>query len=449
MRKLTPGMCLMVVVFGSLARDGEGADASAFRYAGSIRVRQEVIDGQFRPGFNEQQDLFSMRTILLGEWKRNNWRIGAELYDSRSYGAGQGDLLTTTEVNALEFVQAYVARDFPAAFGKDTSATLTAGRFVMNLGSRRLVAADDYRNTTNGYTGLRAEMKLADKTAMTLYYTLPQERIPDTLSSLRNNGIHFDRESLDLQLWGLLAAKPGLPGGMTGEIGYVRLLESDSPERPTRNRDLHSLTARLMRDPAPDRMDFEIEGIYQTGDMRRSVAGNAALQDADAWFVHADVGHTFSNSWRSRLALEYDYASGDGPDADFGRFDTIFGMRRADFGPSGIYAAIGRTNLQTVGLRLETTPSQRLDAFAVYRALWAAAATDSFSTTGVRDPTGASGRFAGYQLEGRLRYWIIPQSLRTEFNGAWLQKRGLLRDAPNATPYGNTLYLSLALTLSF
>ena len=30
-----------------------------------------------------------------------------------------------------------------------------AGRFTLNLGSRRLVAADDYRNATNGYTGLK------------------------------------------------------------------------------------------------------------------------------------------------------------------------------------------------------------------------------------------------------------------------------------------------------
>jgi Alginate export len=444
----TPFVCLMMV-FSPLAMDGERVVTSDFRYAGSVRVRQESLDGQFRPGFNESQDLFSIRSMLLGEWKQGNWRVGAELYDSRSYGAGQGDLLTTGEVNALEFVQAYAVRSFAEPFGKGSSASVQVGRFTMNLGSRRLVAADDYRNTTNGYTGIRADMALADKSAITLYYTLPQERLPDDLDSLRDNDIHFDRESLDLQLWGVLAAKPRLPGGMTGELGYVRLLESDAPDRPTRNRDLHSLTARLIRDPAPDRTDFEIEGIYQVGDMRRSLASTATLQDANAWFVHADVGRTFSNAWRPRLSLEYDYASGDGPDTDFGRFDTIFGMRRADFGPSGIYAAIGRTNLQTVGLRMETAPSQRLDAFAVYRALWAAAATDSFSTTGVRDPTGASGRFAGYQLEGRVRYWIIPQSLRTELNGAWLQKRGLLRDAPNATPYGDTLYLSLALTLSF
>jgi hypothetical protein len=124
-------------------------------------------------------------------------------------------------------------------------------------------------------------------------------------------------------------------------------------------------------------------------------------------------------------------------------------MRRADLAPSGIYAALARTNLQTTGLRLDTTPSGRLDAFAVYRAMWAAAATDIFSATGVRDPSGASGRFAGYQLEGRARYWIIPQTLRAEFNGAWLVKGPLLRDAPNATTYGNTTYLSLAMTLSF
>ena len=438
----------LMMLFSPLAMDGERVVTPDFRYAGSIRVRQESLTGQFRPGFDADDVLTSFRTQLFAEWKSGNWRIGGELFDSRAYDTDDG-VLTTSEVNAFEFVQAYVARSIPEPFGKGSSASIQAGRFTMNLGSRRLVAADDYRNTTNGYTGLRTDLTLADKSAITLYYTLPQERLPDDLDSLRDNDIQFDRESRDLQLWGVLAAKPGLPGSMTGELGYTRLLESDAPDRPTRNRDLHSLSARLIRDPAPERTDFEIEGIYQSGDVRRTIADNATVQDASAYFVHAELGRSFALEWRPRLALEYDYASGDGPDADFGRFDTLFGMRRADLGPSGIYAALGRTNLQTIGLRLETAPSQRFDAFAVYRALWAAAATDVFSTTGVRDPTGASGRFAGYQLEGRMRYWVVPQTLRAEFNGAWLQKRGLLRDAPNATPYGNTLYLSLALTLSF
>ena len=107
--------------------------------------------------------MFSIRSILLAEWKQGNWRLGAELYDSRAYDTDPGSVLTTGEVNAFEPVQVYAVRAFPDAFGKGTSATIQAGRFTMNLGSRRLVAADDYRNTPNGYTGVRADMTLANK----------------------------------------------------------------------------------------------------------------------------------------------------------------------------------------------------------------------------------------------------------------------------------------------
>jgi hypothetical protein len=438
-----------VVVVGSLARDGEGADSTNWKIAGSVRMRQEVLDEQFRPGFNEDQSLFSMRSALLAEWKQGNWRLGGELYDSRAYGADTGDLLTTGEVNAFEFVQVYAVRSFPGAFGKDTSAQVQLGRFTMNLGSRRLVAADEYRNTTNGYTGVRADFTLRNKTAVTAFYTLPQEREPDDLDSLRDNKIKVDHESFDVQLWGLMASRPGLPGGLTADASYVGFTEADAPGRPTRNRNLSSFSARLIRDPKPGEFDFEAEGIAQTGRVRASLLANAALQDVSAWFAHVDAGWTFDATGHPRLSLEYDHASGDGSAGSFGRFDTLYGMRRADLAPSSIYSALGRTNLQTIGLRIEAAPTARLDAFAAYRALWADSATDQFSTSGVRDPTGASGSFAGYHLDGRIRYWVIPQTLRAEFNGDWLLKRGLLRDAPNATPYGNTLFLSFALTASF
>jgi Alginate export len=449
MRKLTPGMCLMTLVAGFLARDGEGADSSAWKIAGSVRMRQEILDQQFRPGFNEDQSLFSMRSALLAEWKQGNWRVGAELYDSRAYGADTRDVLTTGEVNALEFVQAYAVRSFPDASGKGTSAQVQVGRFTMNLGSRRLVAADEYRNTTNGYTGVRADFTLRDKTAITAYYTLPQERRPDDIDSLRHNDIHMDHESFDLQLWGLFASKPGLPGGVTADASYVGFTEADAPGRPTRNRNLSSFSGRVIRDPKPGELDFEAEGVVQTGRVRAGIAPNATLQDVSAWFAHVDAGWTFDARGRPRLSMEYDYATGDDSSTSYGRFDTLFGMRRADLAPSSIYSLLGRSNLQALGLRVESTPTPRLDGFAVFRGIWAASATDQFSTSGVRDPTGASGRFGGYQVDARVRYWVIPQTLRAEFNGDWLSKRGLLRDAPNATPYGNTLFLSFALTATF
>ena len=228
-----------------------------------------------------------------------------------------------------------------------------------------------------------------------------------------------------MQLWGALASKPRLLPDVWPVTWAMCDLWRPIGDRPTRNRDLHSFSARLIRDAAPGTTDFEIEGIYQSGDISASLAGNAATQDVAAYFVHADIGHTFDSAWRPRLSVEYDYASGNGPGC---------GYRSLRHACSACGARTWRLResmprwvgpiCKRIGLRLETIASSRLDGFVTYRALWAAAGTDSFSTTGVRDPTGAAGRFAGYQLDTRVRYWIIPQSLRAEFNGVWLDQTG-------------------------
>ena len=124
-------------------------------------------------------------------------------------------------------------------------------------------------------------------------------------------------------------------------------------------------------------------------------------------------------------------------------------MRRADLAPAGIYNAIGRANISTPGLRAEIAPGKRFDAFAVYRPIWLAERTDAFSTTGVRDPSGRSGSFAGHQVEARMRYWLVPGFLRGEVNGVWLAKGRFLKTAPNAPRTGDTRYLATGLTATF
>ena len=346
-------------------------------------------------------------------------------------------------------MQAYVARDIAEPFGSSTGASLQASRFTLNLGSRRLVAADDYRNTTNGYTGVRADLRLPRDVVATLIYTLPQQRRPDDVPSILDNEVKIDRESFDQRLWGGLIAGRRAIGEATVEATYFAFAERDDPGRPTRNRHLHTYGGRLIRDPTVGKWDFEFEAFRQDGRLRSGLAATATQLDVSAWFAHAEVGYSFAHPWKPRLAVEYDYASGDGRGTKFTRFDTLFGMRRADLAPAGIYAALGRTNLSAPGLRFEATPSKRLDGFATYKALWAASRFDSFSTTGVRDASGASGRFAGHQVDARLRWWLLPDRLRGEANAAWLAKAGILNDAPNAPAGGDTHYLSLALTASF
>jgi hypothetical protein len=85
----------------------------------------------------------------------------------------------------------------------------------------------------------------------------------------------------------------------------------------------------------------------------------------------------------------------------------------------------------------------------MYRALWLDSATDAFGASGVRDPNGQSGRFAGQQIEGRVRYWLMPKIAQLDVGGAVLFKGRFLRDAPNAPPTGDTYYGYVGLNLSF
>lgn len=432
---------LLLVSTPAYAEDGLTLSANT-------RLRYETIEGQPRTGFNESDDLFNIRTIVTGEYRTGRLKLGAELYDSRAYGGDAGTPITTNEVNTLELVQAYVGYEVPDAFGPGTKLGLQAGRFTLNLGSRRLVAADDYRNTTNGYTGLRADLGLPDDLSATLIYTLPQVRLPDNRADIVDNRIKFDRESFDLVLWGGLVTKKLAGKRGAAELSYYHLGERDAPKLATRDRSLETVGLRIYRDPASGRADFEGETIYQFGSVSASLAPTAAKLDVSAWFAHLEAGYTFKHPWSPRIALELDYASGDGRGAKFSRFDTLFGMRRGELAPAGLYNAVGRTNLISPVLRVEASPTKKLDAFAAYRPLWLASRFDSFSTTAVRDASGNSGRFAGHQVEARVRYWLIPKRLRLEWNGLLLAKGRFLRDAPSAPASGDTFYNSFNVTIS-
>lgn len=76
--------------------------------------------------------------------------------------------------------------------------------------------------------------------------------------------------------------------------------------------------------------------------------------------------------------------------------------------------------------------------------MWLASRFDSFASTGMRDASGRSGRFAGHQLDSRIRYKITP-AITFEADAVLLRKGRFLVQAPNAPSERWTRYLSLNL----
>jgi hypothetical protein len=419
-----------------------------WKISGTFRVRGEGIDDQFRPAPAAQSDhAVMLRTTLFAEYTSSRVRVGAELFDSRVYGQRPNSTVSTTEVNALELGQAYVAVDLGE--GKSPPGQVEVGRFTMDDGSRRLVARNQFRNTINAFTGAKLDWRTVDD-AFRVFWTMPQIREPDGAQAIRDNDIRWDRENTDLVFYGGSWTKRDVLGASLEVYGF-ELRERDSPRLATRNRRLFTPGVRLYRAPKPGTVDYELEGIYQTGRERGSTkATDLTDLDVRAYFLHAELGRSFRAPWSPRIALQYDQASGDkGEAGKFNRFDTLFGARRGEYGPTSLWGAVQRANLRSPALRLEVTPDKRWDAFVAVRDLWLDSATDSFASTGVRDPAGRSGRHAGEQLEGRVRCWLVPKFIRLEGGAAWLEKGRFLKDAPNAPKTGDSSYGYASLEFSF
>jgi hypothetical protein len=132
--------------------------------------------------------------------------------------------------------------------------------------------------------------------------------------------------------------------------------------------------------PSAGAWDVDLESAWQRGSAHASsVATDARSLDVSARLLHVHAGYTAGRPWSPRVGLEYDYGSGDADSTDgrWNRFDGLFGHRRQELGPTSIYGALGRENINTVGVRASVSPSARIDAFGVYRVLRLASATDA------------------------------------------------------------------------
>jgi hypothetical protein len=162
------------------------------------------------------------------------------------------------------------------------------------------------------------------------------------------------------------------------------------------------------------------------------------------------IGYAFDAPCKPRLSFLYDYASGDKSalDGNSGRFNSLFGGRRFDFGPASIYGPFARANLNTPGVRLNLRPHAQWSAFVAYRAFWLASKRDAWTTAGTIDVAGRSGRFIGSQIELRVRYELLPKNLRLEFGYAHLFAGDFIDQAPGSRRQGDSNYVYTQLLLN-
>lgn len=132
----------------------------------SVRLRHENIAGQARANLPPGEDLVNLRTIIRARYRTDPITFVVDVWDSRVFDAGRPSAISNNEVNGLEPMRAHAAIDFGSNRGISGRATI--GRMIFELGSARLIANDDYRNTTSGFTGLKVDLKGPSRLSGTL-----------------------------------------------------------------------------------------------------------------------------------------------------------------------------------------------------------------------------------------------------------------------------------------
>jgi Alginate export len=403
------------------------------------RTRYEIMDGCFRGGCKGGDQQIPMQTDVFLEAHWQGFRLGGEFLDARQFGSDEGSGINTTSVDDADFIQGYLAYADQNIKYSGIGGEVIVGRQTLNFGSRRLVARNVFRNSINSFTGARVHLLDYNNWQLNVFATMPVLRLPADETGLLDNRQQWDEEDTNTWFSGAFLEVFDIAWNINAELYLYHLDESDSPNNPNRNRRFFTPGFRFYIKPASGEFDFQTETIGQFGtNIGSTRATDGKSLDHAAWFQHADIGYTFDHPWTPRLVFEFDYASGDEDPNDDNdqRFDTLFGARRFDFGPTGIYGAFARSNINTPGYRITVNPRYNLQLGISHRAFWLASDTDAWTTTGaaataLRDRSGNTSSYIGQQLELTARY-DFNSSLGFETGWTHLFKGDFSKTAPNA-----------------
>jgi hypothetical protein len=423
---------------------GAQTEGATFEFGGTQRTRYEVLDPQYRAGFSNSDQALALQTTLTFDWRRGSFQAFGELMDSRVEANDTGSFANATTTNALEPIQAHVA-------WRHGDNAVRVGRVAQDWGKRRLLARNRYRNTVATFTGIDWSWSGDAGRAAHAFYWIPMRALPAEFASVLDNEQELDRATRSSSFKGLFYQFPSFAGEHRLET-YLFDYEVDPANDPTLAADHVSVGGRAYRSPRTGEWNYEVEAVLQRGDSGGTVAGDARPDlDHRAAFLHAEIGYAVDAPWSPNIMLQYDRATGDEDPADerIERFNTLFGARRFDFGPTGIYGVAARSNIDSPGVRLTFRPGARWQGMLSYRSLRLAEGRDGWIGSGWRDSSGAGGESIGRHLEGSFTWSAIPDRLSVETGFAHLWAGRFAEQTAGAQFRGDPQYFYAAVTTTF
>jgi hypothetical protein len=389
------------------------------------RIRYESRDNDFRRPLDSKDEPILLRTrgYVAVRDILDPLRFTLEVEDARRNHSQFTREFDTRDVNYAEPIQAYAELYFKETplgkddLGNNRPISVKAGRQAFEYLDRRLLARNEWRNTTNNFQGVRAIIgQQKNDWQVDVFAFNPVQRFTDQL----------DQRDDSQRLFGVIGDWRRWSEVMTIQPYYLQLKQNGDKVKFNQNgqevrvpgrfnaaidREIHSVGVRAYGVVGKTGWDYDLNYTKQWGHQDQVNRNTGVFQqelDHDAYAYNLEAGYSFNDSWKQRLSASYGFASGDKnpTDGKNQRFERLFGFARPwsnndYFQIENIVAPKVRWEFEPIvsfisGLKLDTGYSwYRLDS-----------ATDRWNVAGLRDQTGSSSKDVGEEVDVRVRFPI-------------------------------------------
>lgn len=402
-----------------LRDDVKFADVDWLDIGLDYRFRYEYRDNDFRRSRDSIDEPFLLRTRGYLGVKNilDPLRFAIEVEDARRNHSQFTREFDTRDINYAEPIQAYVELYFDETpLGKDglgnaRTLSIKAGRQAFEYLDRRLLARNEWRNTTNNFQGVRATIgQQSNDWQVDILALKPIQRLTTSLDEV-DHAQDFYGVIGDWRRWSAyVTLQP-----------YYLLLKQDGDKvkydtngktaaaNTKIDREIHTAGLRAYGMVSKSGWDYDLSYTQQWGYQDRLSNAGVFIEelDHDAYAYNAEIGYTFQHPWKPRVSAFYGVATGDKnpTDGNNERFERLFGFAR----PWSNNDYIQIENVRTPKLRLEFEPpvawlpGLKMDAgFGWYRL---ASARDRWNAaSNLRDTSGRSGKDMGREFDVLARF---------------------------------------------
>lgn len=273
---------------------------------------------------NDRNDSIQQRLRVYGDLHLGeNLRVFTEVSDNWEFDA---EFPTPSNYGAFDIQQFFL--DYKVNLGENTSLNLRPGRFNMPLGSGILMGTRDGTNVWYTYDGLRTTLSHKD-IKVDLFSVKPTKL---------KRGSFDDTTDKTRQLDGIYITN-NLPNKDKADIYFYDMEHKKNVSYPNLIGEQDRKTYGVRYYGKKQDIDYDLEGIYQNGDM--------AQADISAYGLLANVGYNFSTPYKTRLGVRGVMLSGDDNvnDNKLKTFESPF-PRTALFTMSGLLGLMNITQIE-------------------------------------------------------------------------------------------------------